>query len=519
MNPIPALWYADRLAFVHSLRTIRKSPSRMLLYLCFAVFATLALVARALAVSLSGGRYHVHLGDVLQRDYVVCAYLIFFGATLAFGGPSIALFKSAVEGRFVIGAPVDPRIAVAYLQLRASLMNSFRYLFAFAYWTLFGANYRFFVGTWQLVGDLALMLLSGVALLCVSIPRRLAPPPAAVACIVAGVIVIALAIAIALRDAAYQLHWPTIYAPLKALLPSVFPGLVLIRPNAVWITLVAGVICLAVLAQASMSRRKLPELYALSMAAVEKVQRLIDRQRGRAASTQTTQTHKRSALRSIDMPGGVLALAWVSLIATLRVGSRALRALVVVALLTSGFVAARNPILQAGVASLVIVFVILRNVITPLALKQQLCRPIIWLSRASLFERLCAVALGQIVLPSAAVGVFALGYTAGGGEAGAAIFIVVAGVQLLTLLTAGDFALFALFPSALDQRGAVRAFSLLLLTLFIVPPAIAYAVAFVLLHSAAGALACAIPFVLGESALLLALAAARLNGRTDLLVV
>lgn len=506
MSDLAALWYADRRALLQTIRAIRRKPGRAILWTFYLAGSLLWLL---LSFRVNAGLHrHLHFGTVASADYLICGYLLFFGVVLAFGSGA-PLFRNAAEARFLVAAPLDPRLIIAYLQVRQLVSNLWRYVYLGAYVPM--TLSAVVQSPAQILLDVLLVFCAFTAITSIVLPRRLAPPLARAICMVAGTAIILFGAITILRDVAIQTRsaaepW------LWGHTPHIFPGEVLIHPHLGWAVLVIAVAAAATTALALTSRDAYPELYAISTRAVQRrARRLADLEWSRRPSR---------GFKSGKAPAGVLALTWTALIAHRRSGSAALKVALLLASFAGGSalaVAGRAPALVASFSPLVMLL-LLRNLLTFVGIGRELRRPIFWLSRASLYERLWAVALGYVWFPSVLSFALAAGFAVAGGSVQSACYLAAGGAVGFTLLATINIALFALFPNAVDQRGPMLAVRFLMLMILLVPALVTSAVVGFATHSLPLAFAGAVVVALSEGALLIGSATWRLEGHTDLLV-
>ena len=503
---IRALMFADWCALQTNINRIRRSPGRCFLWCAYALSLIVLTVTRAFIGSSARPTSVLY-----QADSIVGAVVIAFGYSLVSGRTAIALFRTRVEARFIIGSLVRAPLAIAYLQSREALSAALRYSFVFVY-VLFIVAPRS-VGVVTALADLVLSIGIFAAGATLAVLRRLLGRGAGFAWAIVGIALCMLAAAPLARDAVVQLpaYVPPAFAVwILAVIPPWHPGSVLLAPDP---RVFAGIITIAlagVCALAAAGRDAYPELYAFAVARIEL------REFARPSAVRAAVAMHRPAF-VIPAPGA-LAFVWKSVIEFRRTVRTAYAAGGALTLVVAGFGAAHffgphDDIFPTALAIFANLLVLSGNQLA-LRLAVELRRPLFWLAPDSLFKRFCGLAVGQTwqrTLASILVGV---GYGLGGGSLNRLLLLWLAIPAFIVLVTATGFAAFALFPNVADQRGpavALRSFSSVLL---LIPPAVVFVVAGVLIAPRVGLIgATLLAFV--ESGCLIGFAARQLDGRID----
>jgi hypothetical protein len=522
VNALLALAYADRRALVNDLRRGLRSPARIAMWVAY--LTALGIFFWGRSVLNGRGAIHGSASDVARADYFVCALIATLAFSLASGMGAVGIFRSRAEARFIIGSPVAAPLAIAYLQAREALSRGLRLLFSFVYFIfLFGPRQ---LGALTVTVDLILGFAIVTAAAAVVVPRRLLPRPAAFACVVVFAPLVGLAIVPAVRDiverAPLPLPQPLMHTVL-VLLPAWHPGRVLLEPHPLWLVPVLAVAAAAVVILASAGRDAYPELYALSISRIDR----LERWRQRHPASVSAPTVVRGPLRSVPAPPGVLVFVWKSVV---EFGRRTRPEYIVGAAVLcclAGYAAARlakadGEAFFATLGGVIINLIVVIGIVGITAINTiagEIRRPLFWLARAPLFERLCALALARIWSAVAALELVAIFFAAGGGSAVGTLFFAVGLPVLVALLAAVGFTTFALFPGPVDLRGPVTILRLSLSAALLVPPFALAVLVTALFDSKLAALLAAATLAVIEAGALMGVAAWRLDGHVDRLAV
>jgi hypothetical protein len=151
------------------------------------------------------------------------------------------------------------------------------------------------------------------------------------------------------------------------------------------------------------------------------------------------------------------------------------------------------------------------------ALAVELRRPIFWLSDATLFERLCGLALAHTWRMIAWIALVTIGLAAGHASFAALACVALDGTAALLLAVSVGYASYGLLPHEIDQRGPLTFVRWIVGYVLAIPP-IGVAIAINLLASAPlPAIAAAAAVALAEAAVLVAFAAWKLDRMSILL--
>jgi len=525
VNDLAALAYADIRSAVNTARTIWRTPARLVPWLLFGIGLPVLFYAR---VRFMG---HAQTGDLTTHlDAIVIVPVIMF-AVLLITNARVGLFAGRAEARFVSLSPLPHALTVAYLQMRTITTDAVRLtlstvylLFVFLPQTIGGA---------QFVRDIAFAPLVLIAFGSLLLPRRLAPPAAVAGFIATAVLAIAVGAALLVRNAIGQAAPEMIaFLPFSARLqaaalriPAWHPGRLLIDPNASTIGLfvIALVAATAVALLARTARDAFPELYDLSQARIELRERLRKRVLFTVPGDAPGAADKRPRTIHADsgfVPGGVGVLGWKAWIEFRRSSSVQTRAIGIIALLALGFLAAyvdrvAPAVVPGALGSASFVFIAI-GLGSAQRLGGELRRPLFHLASPTLFERLAMMTIAQAGVSWIRGGFVVIGALLGGIDPRIAASALLIMFCLFTLLVAAGFALFSLWPDAIDRRGPLALVRTLALLVIVGIGAAAGTVIWLILSPLAGIVSgCAI--AVASTLALLGLATWRISGQIDLL--
>ncbi|MGB8267764.1 MAG: putative ABC exporter domain-containing protein [Candidatus Velthaea sp.] len=527
MSDLAALAYADVRGFVHGARSIWRTPSRLLPWAFFSLVIPAFLLLRFFAPYGRTG------GSIARLDAIVLAPLITLAALLL-ANARVGLFACRAEAHFVSLSPRSRPTTIAYLQLRTIAVEAFRLTFSSIY--LLVVVLPRGIGGVQFALDLVLAPLLLVAFTSLQLPRRLAAPPLAAAFIGGAGVTVVLSSAILARDVVTSLPRPLLAAipfgerihALLAELPNWHPGHLLVDLQASTIALAvlaAGTVA-AVALLARTARNAFPQLYELSQARIDLRERLRTR-----APFSTLSENLPAAQRGPRtahgqpvglVPAGLAVFCWKAWVEFRRSASPRVRVLVIAGLLALGVAVAiagrAAPAMLPSLISVGVVMLIAIGVGSAQRLAGELRRPLFHLAKPTLFERLAMLTLAQAG-PAWIRGALVVGGALLGGIdpriAGAALLVTAC---LFTLLVAAGFALFSLWPDAIDRRGPLALVRVLALFILVgIAGSVGTTVAIVSSIPAGIAAGCACAVI--TTLALLALATWRLSSGIDLLTL
>ena len=515
MTTLGALFYADARSFVNQLREIRRAPGRALFWLVFALVVVAMIVFRAVRATHAAG-FTRGFGNGFVVDMLACIGVLAFGLVLAAGDRYAGLFAHPAEARFIIDSPATPFIATIYVQARQIARGGARQAIGLFYFAVVYLPAT--LPPASLIRDL--ILLAGVAGLIAAVPlarqllaRRFVPPATAagIACILAGLIPPLRFAAIQLSRTLPQAAW------LARHLPRWHPGRILLAPAGAQyaaIGLALACTCALFAYVALAARDAYPELYELSMKRIARTERL----RGRpfAWAMRSTGAPVRAASVMTGAPPGVAIFLWRAWTEYRRTNSVRATGVETALLLVAGYALGRlaqltdpEPLVAFAWSLGNIVFII--AVMRSAMLATELRRPLFWLSGATLFERLCALAVAQSWRLIGWCLLAGIGLAAARASATLVAAALVTGPSALLLAVAIGYASYALLPNNIDQRGPLLFVRLMLGYILIVPPIAAGIVFGLFGHAVLGALGIAAGVTLLEAGVLVGFAAWRLD--------
>jgi len=516
VSDFATLAYLDGRQIANTARDVVRKPGRALLY----------LLAIAYFVGLGWFRTrqsHAAIPGVADP----WATLIFFAAGLSFAvaflraaSGSIAGFSSAADARFLIGSHLDERNVVVWLQLRNSVRTLARFLFLILMYALI---YRWAGRPMAIVLSMACVVVIGIG---ISIPtfnlrRRIgagwcrAIGWGLLLLAIAGVVAIALAL------------------PLPALtwLRSDVVGLgfgKIITQAALGNSIVIGVgyVIAAVLIAAGYfgSADIYPELQVGSQ---RYIQALATARRGGGFSALAQRTRVSRAVKSNAAPRGFVgasAIVWKEWVGSRRTLANvgfwiflACAAAVGCALGVLGTRSEEGRGMAVGFGgTLALVLAMIGSFGANVSLSADINKPLWWMGASTVYQRLAAWlgATSWRTFSCAIAGVLCWGSVSGNWTI---VWIGVPAAFVLTIFIRSiGLALYALFPSAIDQRGPLAFARMLCLYVALAPPMAFGLGALVLWRSAGAAGAAAAVVAILEVVGLVAFAAARVtkNGAT-----
>ncbi len=501
MSALAALFYLEWRQGVNHLRAIVRHPGRLAMYGIVVAYFVLLIWVRSIV------RRHAvvpHLDDPYAAA-VLFAYVALLGSVaLAAASGAVATFSGPADARFLIGSQLDERVVLTWLQLRRHATRLLRIAFFLVFYgLLFGTAVRF--------AGLSLSVLAGTLLLgAVPIPMlQLAKRSRKLALALSlTVTCAAVAAAVLTATAHVEMHAPA--AVTNALLSS--------RPSAL---AVFWTIALAAVAASLLFGRDLyPEMYAASLRATSL---RASHRRGfspvRVAFVDAG-TPKHAPL--FERMNGPWTSFWKEYLAFVR--SPVLRRwfwLTIAACAVGGVaighyaLASRHPIAIAasfGISALNL-FVIFVAFGSSVALRDDISKPLWWMSLDPLWLRLTAWVTGTSWRVAAYAVAFVLAWSIAMRLPELAFFGIPVAIVAAFFLRALGLALYALFPSAIDQRGPLAMLRTLICYALVGPVALVAAILGFFAHSWALAAIVAFAACIGEAALLIAFAAWRIGWR------
>jgi hypothetical protein len=321
-----------------------------------------------------------------------------------------------------------------------------------------------------------------------------------------------------LRDAVTTFAPASAAGNIIARLPAFHPGRILLAgagPQLAAIAVLLACTSALFVYVARRARDAYPELYELSMKRIARTERL----RGgivMAALHRTPRAPERSESLARGAPPGVAIFIWRAWTEYRRTNSVRSTSIETAILLGGGYALARltaatEPETVIALAAPFVNIAFIIAFMHSASLASELRRPMFWLSSATLFERLCALAIAQgwRIIGWCLLG--GIGLAAGHAPAPIVVACWIVGPAMVLLAGAIGYASYALLPFDVDQAGPLRLFRLLIGYALIVPP-IAAGIAFAIFERATvTALAVAGATTLLEAAVLIGFAAWRLD--------
>ena len=516
MSTLRALCYADVRSFVNQLREIRRSPGRAVLWLLFGIAIAAMIALRVIRGAHGPTTLAGHDVSYFRTDAIACGSMLLLGVVIATGNRYAGLFAHPAEARFIIGSPATPFVATLYVQARQILIGSARQAFGLLYAALIYLPEA--LPTSALVRDIVLILVAFILIGAVPLARQLLPQRFVPFAIGAGAIVICAAPLPLIRDAVLTFAPATPAGSLLARLPELHPGRVLLAGAGVQFAAIAVLLaCTAGLFAyvARVARDAYPELYELSMKRIART----ERRRGGgliAAMQRTPRGPARSESFTRGAPAGVAIFVWRAWTEYRRTNSVRSTSIETALLLGGSYVIARltaygDPDRAIALAAPFVIIAFIIAFMRSASLSNELRRPLFWLSGATLFERLCALAVAQGWRIIGWCLLAGIGLAAGNAPAPIIVACALAGPAMVLLAGAIGYASYALLPFEVDQAGPLRLLRLLIGYALIVPPIAAGIAVAIFERGSILALVTASATTLLEAAVLLGFAAWRLD--------
>lgn len=513
MTTLRALLYADLHSTCNQLRGIRTSPGRALMWIVFAV-----LIAFGIGIRIVHAAAHERLpfdtfSPQTSTDAIACFIVAGFGMTLAFGKKLAGLFAHPAEARFIIGSPATPFVATMYVQTRDIVVKSARRGIALLYGVLIYLPDRLSPGTFG--RDLAIVVGAFTTIAAVPLARQLLAQRYVPFVVAAGWACIAAGVLAGLRDLAAALAPAPPLGSLLLAIPEWHPGALLLAGTGTQVAVLCAIVAFVASMFVFVARRArdaYPELYELSMNRLQRTERLRARSFGarriRAGMT-------RSTSMGASAPPGVAVFGWRAWTEYRRANDARSIALEVAALLVAGYatalLAGTHAMRLVPIATTFATGLFILALARAAVLAHELRRPLFWLSSATLFERLCALAAAHSWRISAWFVLFAIGLAAGHAAGIVVASALVGGPAAVLLAIAVGYTSYGLVPHEVDQRGPMLIVRVLLGYALTLPAFATGVAAGVASHSAPGGLAAGAGTAALEAVCLIGFAAWRLD--------
>jgi hypothetical protein len=516
VNTLRALLYADTRSTINQLTSIRKSPWRAIVWTLFALLVCAGIITRIVRAAYHQPVPFEMLSPPAVADAIVCFIAIGLGCTLAIGSRMAGLFAHPAEARFIIGSPATPFIATLYVQTRDIFVSSARRGLALLYAALVYLPGGLSAGAFS--RNLIIIVLAFTAVAAVPLARQLLNERYVIVAQVAGFTLAALGAVPLLRDVAMAVQPAPPLGPVLLALPPVHPGrLLLSGPLPQFLTIAVLFVLLAVVFVfvARRARDAYPELYELSMNRLQRVERLRNRHAGSARVAALAKLPDRASSASGAAPAGVMIFLWRAWTEYRRTTSVRSTAIETAVLLVGGYGLARLTdgrterfiSIATTVSTLLFVVALARAA----ALATELRRPLFWLSPATLFERLVAMAIAHGWRIMSWFALIAIGLAAGHAPLPLVLATVVAGPSAVLLAIGIGYASYALLPHEVDQRGPMMFVRIALGYVFGIPAIAVGIVAGNFLHATLIAIGLAALTALMETVVLIGFASWRLD--------
>lgn len=513
---LQALWYLESRQTVNRIRETIRRPGRALVYLFAIGYFIFAGVMRSRG----------HIASPMIRtvpepyaDILMFAYLALLGV-VCYGGASgiVGAFSSAADARFLTGSRLSERTVVVWLQLRRSSTAVLRMLFSLILYAIVFSRSGTFSGIGlAAVGGTILATAAAIPMLKLRVlagARTAQTLAAAIA--TAGIVPMVVLLS--------SLTQPRM-APAAAAIERLGAGgafNALLDGNALALSALYVVALALVALSFAVGTGLYPELYAASL----RVLAFTEKQR-RGGTAAFSMEHRYEVSRVsgrtlFDRLGGPWTIVWKEWIAFVR--SPSMQRIFVLGLIGCaavgailGMIASRSKdpagetiALSTTAANVIVIFVAMGSAI---GLGSDLSKPLWWMGPDPLWLRLFAWIAGTSWRLAACLAVGLVAWSATMHLPVVALAGVPLALAAVCYLRAVGLALYAIFPSTIDQRGPLAMVRALLTYVLAAPPAIAGVVAGVLLRSIAGGVATGIVVSAAETLALVAFASARISDR------
>jgi Putative ABC exporter len=462
VTTLRALLYADVRGAINQMKVIRRSPARALMWLLFVLVIAGGIATRIVRTMLPHRNSYHMFSPRLSVDVIACFTIFGIGLTLAYGSRMAGLFAHPAEARFIIGSPATPFIATLYVQLRDIFVNGARRGLALIYGALIYLPDR--LGPGGFVRDLVLILMAFALIAALPLARQLMPPRYNPLAIAAGCAIAVLGALPLLRDLAFAVPLPAPADRITGVLPNWEPGRLLLagpQTQGIAIGMLFVLVAALFVFVAQRARDAYPELYELSMRRMQRTERMRGRMFGLAAGAGTgvpARTGTVAAASATNAPGGVMIFVWRAWTEYRRTNSARSTGIETALLLGGGYAAGRlasghNLLIVLPFATTMSTLLFLYALARSAALAGELRRPIFWLSDATLFERLCGLALAHTWRLIAWFVLIAIGLAAGRAAPATVAASALGGSAAVVLAVAVGYASYAVLPHEIDQRG------------------------------------------------------------------
>ncbi|MBC5806072.1 MAG: hypothetical protein DLM53_09485 [Candidatus Eremiobacter antarcticus] len=534
MTDLNALLYLDARILINRVRQTMHQPGRLIMWILFTLWLVAVMSSRFHRLS-GANRYGDPQHPLLVIFSIVPAlYAMVLGAQIATACKRApGAFAYPADARFLFGSRMSHRIVVFWLQLRELFFSGIRFMiFMFAMsFTFVRSNAELLVAAVSLLAGYLIAM--GVRLPAFLLARRYPRVPWSFL----GYALIALggaSIAYPLWLAYLSGH--TTVAFVSAHVPRYPPGSWLVgafNGSLRALFLMCSLAALMIVVGSVAASDAYPELweasvrlYALRVAAAAGRARrsLLSRAAGvgyadpQAAAKRQAQRSDIVSASGFGAPSGALILLWKQWLTIRRVpGGLRWPVLWIVIAAAAGYGGAviakgSSPLMLLAPAMLVSNLIVGMGAQSTISLAGELRKPIWWLAESEVRDRLAAWALASLLRLGAPIAVVGIALGVGMHAPLLAFGAVPLVVAVLLLIQATGIALYTILPGRNDLRGPgfiLRYFA----TIFLLsPPAVMWAIAQFASHSLLAGGVTGLLFAGLESWLLVAFAAARLEG-------
>lgn len=513
-SDLSALFYLEMRQLVNQVHAIVSRPLRLGMY-ALAVLYFVSLGVLRVAV---GHRPAVaHLAEPYASAVFFASLALLAFTTYVAASGHVGTFSSPADARFIIGSRISERVALTWLQLRRHASRLVRVgLFVLFYFIFFGGQIRFLgVGLSALFGT---VIAGSLAIPSLALAQRTRAP---VRPIIAWCIVLASATCLLLLASRVS----SLASPAADAIEHLRAGAVtnaLLAGNEGALAVLALVAIVASIASLFSGRDLYPELYAASQRVA--LSGIRARRGMMFAREQRYEARSVPGAERLLLPAGSTAtIFWKEYLGFARsTGAQRTFWICLAIAGVAGVVLAEVAAQQhhrmelAAFASAAFaianVFILFMAFSTGIALRDDLAKPLWWMGRDPLWLRLVAWVAGASwrLVAYAAVGLAAAAIVAR--WAGLAYAGIPIAIALVVYVRSIGLALYALFPSALDQRGPLGMVRAFLCYLLAAPVIAAVAVTGLILRSGSAAFTVGIASTLLLAYLLLLFAAWRIEG-------
>ncbi len=502
MSDLAALAYLESRRFVNAMRGVRRSPSRLILWLLFAVWISFTIFGRLRNVTKLGVSLQDPAGSIVGLGAIVLL------AASAINGArgSIGTFNGAADAHFLNMSRLSERTVVLWLQVRSSVMLLLRIGIVIVFYAALytRSNAPGAAIAMILVGALAMLL----PLPSFELARRLGQAPViALAALAGGSAAICVGI-VALAIAMPQL------APYANAVEHLGIGTIV---TALWsgnprdLAVLAAIAIAVPVAGAFDARNLFPELYVASLKS--RAHRL---RAGTWRQFQKPKSGVTTAASATTMLSGPFTVFWMQRITLMRSpGARLILfgglALALVGGIAGGMYSRHDP--SAFYSILLTSFSVLNILlaISGVSLAQDLGKPIWWMGSGSTFVKLVTWCVGTSLQASLVLLTAVVSAGIAAGEPAATGIAACVAILLPPMVRAIGVVTFSFFPAAIDQRGPLAVIRVFTIYAFFLPIAIVGVIAGVLLNNIPAGIVFGTCTAVAEGLLCLFIAARRIE--------